>query len=288
MTNFETRNAHDFTRGALQNRATKVLTRDDLRALTPSVFATAPAEHVSGRYKFVPTTEVVDILESKGYVPVKASQSTCRESGMAEFVKHVLRFRHTDHLRPSVGQEFPELVLSNAHNGLGAYNFMSGLHVLKCSNTLTVPTSDLGSFSVRHMGGADFDQKIIDTTCQIMDMVPLVQKAVEEWKEIQLPAPMQVAFAKAANKIVEVPNGVKPEQLLNARRGEERPDANGNRSLWTTFNVIQENAVKGGIRGRNQETYRRVTTRAIKSVDRDLKVNKALWTLTEELAKLAK
>ena len=55
--------------------------------------------------------------------------------------------------------------------------------------------------------------------------------------------------------------------------------------LWTTFNRVQENIIKGGVRGRNA-TGKRVTTRAVNGIDQDIKLNRALWVLAEEMRKL--
>ena len=39
----------------------QILTRDDLRTLTPSVFATTPWEGMSPSYRFIPTADVLDL-----------------------------------------------------------------------------------------------------------------------------------------------------------------------------------------------------------------------------------
>src|SRR4029453_5227353 len=41
---------------------------------------------------------------------------------------------------------------------------------------------------------------------------------------------------------------IEPERLLSVRRHAELEDQT---TLWRTFNVVQENAVRGGIRGRD-------------------------------------
>jgi hypothetical protein len=77
---------------------------------------------------------------------------------------------------------------------------------------------------------------------------------------------------------------IRPDQLLQERRYDDRGD-----DLWTVYNVAQENILKGGIRGRKRgadNRIRRITTRPVKSIDRDVKLNKALWTLTEKMAEL--
>jgi hypothetical protein len=42
---------------------TPIITRDHLRTLTPSVFATTPWEGMSPRYRHIPTHEALDILD---------------------------------------------------------------------------------------------------------------------------------------------------------------------------------------------------------------------------------
>ena len=56
-------------------------------------------------------------------------------------------------------------------------------------------------------------------------------------------------------------------------------------TLWNTFNVIQEKFIKGGVRQIRPDRTR-VKSRAISSIDENVKLNKALWTLTSEMAKL--
>jgi hypothetical protein len=72
-----------------------------------------------------------------------------------------------------------------------------------------------------------------------------------------------------------------------------RPDARritpmerGYRDLWRTTNVLQETLMRGGLRG-TATTGRKVTTKAVKSVTGDLAINRGLWTLATEMAKLA-
>jgi hypothetical protein len=42
---------------------TPIITRDHLRTLTPSVFATTPWEGMSPRFRHIPTHEALDILD---------------------------------------------------------------------------------------------------------------------------------------------------------------------------------------------------------------------------------
>ena len=90
----------------------RVLDDDRLRRAAPSVFAASPWEGMSHRYRMVPTIEVVGMLRDRGFLPVRAEQSRTRIPGKGDFTRHMLRFRHADHLSPlAVGAEVPELVL---------------------------------------------------------------------------------------------------------------------------------------------------------------------------------
>ncbi|MEA9980016.1 DUF932 domain-containing protein, partial [Pseudomonas sp. RTS4] len=70
---------------------------------------------------------------------------------------------------------------------------------------------------------------------------------------------------------------ITPSQLLLPRRREDRSD-----DLWTTFNRVQENVIKGGLDGRNKKG-RRTKTRAVNGIDQDVKLNRALWKLAHAM-----
>ncbi|MGO4484326.1 DUF932 domain-containing protein [Rhizobium sp. 2TAF27] len=68
------------------------------------------------------------------------------------------------------------------------------------------------------------------------------------------------------------------------RRHDDRAN-----DLWTVWNVVQENAIKGGLRGVGRDDLgrpRRVKSRAVNGIDLDIKLNKALWLLGERMAAL--
>lgn len=256
---------------------TAILTTEQLRHAVPSAFASSPWHKMSGRYKFVPTSDVIDILRGHGFHPVKAMQSRSRIEGKGEFTRHMLRFRHVNFLS-AAGQETPELVLSNAHDGTSAYRLMAGIFRLICGNGLTVQSADFGSISVNHSGGADFHERILDATYQVVEEMPRTLAQIEHWKQIPLTPPQREAFASAALEL-KGSGQITPDQLLTPRRAEDRkPD------VWTVANVVQENLLKGGLKGIASTGRRRMTTRPVKSVSEDLRLNRALWTLTEKLA----
>ena len=85
--------------------------------------------------------------------------------------------------------------------------------------------------------------------------------------------------------VVEETGGHRPapvtaEQLIEARRPEDI-----GHSLWTTFQRVQENVIRGGQPGRSAQG-RRLQTRPVGSIDRGVSLNRALWMLAEEMRKL--
>lgn len=70
-------------------------------------------------------------------------------------------------------------------------------------------------------------------------------------------------------------------QLLAPRRCQ---DESGD--LWTTYQRIQENLIKGGLNGRAAKGGR-THTRAIKGIDGDVRLNRALWVMAENMLQLA-
>jgi hypothetical protein len=258
----------------------RILTENELRRYAPSVFALSPSQGVSSQYRFLPTIEVLNMIGELGFFPVRATQSHARVNGRQDVVKHMIRLRHKSHIENtvSVGSEIPEIVLTNSHDRSAAYNLMTGIFRLVCSNGMCVQSEDFGTISVRHTGKADLRSRVIDATYAVVDQVPKTLEKISEWKALELSPPQQTAFATAAVELLDNKN-VTPSQLLASRRREDDSP-----NVWNTFNRIQENVTKGGIRTKTK-TGRRSQTKPVKAVDRDVKLNKALWTLADELAK---
>ncbi len=98
--------------------------------------------------------------------------------------------------------------------------------------------------------------------------------------------PVQAQLQLAHRALVEVKPNLKisPAQLLEALRPEDFAAENGDRNLWTAFNVIQEHIVRGGD-GYVTASGRRNSTRAIRSILGNINANRGLWTIAAEFAK---
>lgn len=274
-------------------RVLSELSDEQIFKLAPSVFARTPWQGneeragMSENYRFISTVEVMNGLRDSGFYPVRAQQSRTRIDGKAEFTKHMLRFRLRGQDAPSsIGDIIPEIILTNSHDGTSAYHLMFGLFRLACLNGLVVAQSQFETIRARHSGRASLVDDVLAGSVNMFQQAPRVLERVKEYSAIELSYPEQVAFARASLPLLGSAVDIRPERVLCARRYADKANIpNGARSLWKTYNVIQENLIKGGAQGRT-DSGRRASLRQVKSVDRDLKLNQALWTLTEEMANL--
>lgn len=263
-------------------RANTELSVDTLRRITPSLFAENPHESRSDKYSFVSTVDVLNGLYDEGFRVFNASQSRTRIPGKRDFTKHMLRLRHASHLGQvaTVGDSIPELVLINSHDGASSFQLMGGLFRFVCSNGMVVPDSQCQTLKVQHSGNVL--DKVKAGAFEVLDGLTRIVESRDDMQRIELRRDEQRALAQAA-LAVRYDEGSAPidaDDLLMARRWDDRGD-----DLWRVFNRIQENATKGGIRGRNA-AGRRTSTRAVSGIDQDVKLNRALWTLAETMRQI--
>lgn len=266
------------------------MSNDQLRKLVPSAFATQAHESRSARYSYIPTAEVIDGLRANGFVPVSAKQGNSRVSGKEDFTKHLIRFRYSGEVAEirHVGQTFPEIVLLNSHDGTSAYQIMAGLFRLICLNGMVVSDKSFETVKVPHKG--DVTGLVIEGSYTVLEESRRALTAAATWGEVTLNRDEQVAMAEAAHVLRfgdaegETQTPIRPDQLLATRRHED-----GGADLWRTFNRIQENAIRGGLTALGRDASgqrRRVTTKEVKGIDQDVRLNRALWLLSERMAAL--
>jgi hypothetical protein len=259
------------------------LTNDIIVKYASAAGATEPVDEVSSRYSFVPTLDAVDLLRDAGWFPIKAEQSRTRILDKEGFQKHCIRFTRNENFEMKLQDERVDLVLYNSHDLGSSFKLIASVWRLVCGNGLMI-ASDFANFTHRHVGFNKND--FVSSADKITASATVINDQMDYLKGISLRFDEQIAYAEAAHKLVyenieDAP--ISPDKLLAQRRFDD-----GNNSLWTTFNVVQENIIKGGLKGKvnGDNGPRKVTTRAVKSLDRNIKLNQALWVLTEKMAEL--
>jgi hypothetical protein len=258
-------------------RSNHAIDNDTIARYAPSVLATEAHDSRGERYSFIPTINVIEGLRANGFEPFEVAQTRVRDQSRREFTKHMVRLRHPDAIG---GQgEVPEIVLVNSHDGTSSYQLIAGMFRFVCSNGL-IAGNVCEDIRVRHSGNVV--DNVIEGATRIVEELPLITARIDEYKGIQLNHDEQRLFANAALSLRwdEGKAPITAAGALSLRRFDDQSN-----DLWTTFNRVQENLVRGGIGGRGA-TGRRMTTRAVGGVNENVKLNRALWSLADGLAQL--
>ena len=270
---------YQYARSSNQSafRSTTPLSNDQIARYAPSVLAQEAHESRGERYTFIPTIEVLDGLRREGFQPFEVRQTRVRDQSKREHTKHLVRLRHESSITSL--EEVPEIILLNSHDGSSSYQLLSGFFRFVCSNGL-IAGDVCNDIRVRHSGNVVDD--VIEGAVRVLDNVEEIAGRIDTYKSITLAPEEAVVFANAALSLRwdEDKAPVQADQVLRTRRwADNKPD------LWTTFNRVQENLLKGGLAGRST-TGRRSTTRAVGGVNENVKLNRALWSLADGLAQL--
>lgn len=268
------------------------MTSIDLNKIN-SIHQTHQASSVSDKYSFIPTTRVLDVLQGKGWAPVQADEVKTRKEAKRGFQKHLIRLRNEDVAPTQHNGEVPEIVLTNSHDGGASFCLMSGIFRIVCSNGLIVADSMVQCHRIKHIGYTD--DAVIGAMNSIVEDTPRVFKRIGEFSQIDLDAQERRAFADSSLRLLYDDEALKKKdmdetisRLLTPRRVADQVP-----TLWNTFNNIQEKFVNGSkfltdkIDASRRSSRSRVRkTRAIKSIDNNVRLNRALWELTEKMAEL--
>ncbi|EEJ5471646.1 DUF945 domain-containing protein [Salmonella enterica subsp. diarizonae] len=256
-----------------QIRRDRPLTHEELMQYTPSVFGEDKHTSRSEKYTYIPTITLLENLRREGFEPFFACQSRVRDPGRRDYTKHMLRLRRAGQI---TGQQVPEIIILNSHGGESSFQLLPGVFRSVCTNSLVCGQS-FGEIRVPHRG--DIAGKVIEGAYDVLGMFDLVGEKREAMQSLLLPPPAQQAFAKAAltYRFGEEHQPVNASQILTPRRYEDRQN-----DLWSVFNRCQENLLKGGLPGRTAKG-KRTHTRSVKGIDGDVRLNRALWVMAEQL-----
>jgi hypothetical protein len=259
-------------------RSDHPLSDDQIRAVVPSIFAETPHESRSERYSYIPTASVLTELRGEGFQPFMVCQTRVRHEDRREFTKHMVRLRHASQIN---GNEANEIILLNSHDGTSSYQMLAGMFRFVCHNGL-VCGNTLADVRVHHKGNVA--EHVIEGAYEVLHSFEQVQESRDAMRLITLDEGEQELLARSALALkYDAPNKATPvteAQILMPRRFGD-----GGSDLWSTFNRIQENLLKGGLNGRSAHG-RRQSTRPVQGIDQNLRLNRALWMLAEGMQQL--
>jgi len=248
----------------------------------PTLSAERAWSGVSSKYAFLSTAKVIESLSSEGIKPYSVKTSYTRNAEKYGYTKHLVRFRpHKSEAIAdrSIGGVHPEIVLTNSHDRGSSFCIELGLFRLVCSNGMVVSSGVFDAFRVRHVGTSIAE--VLKAVHSIVGQFPQIEDAVRRMQAVQLTDYQRESMASVAMGL-RWEAGKAPfeaSRLLSTRRS-----ADSGLDLWSTYNVIQENLTQGQRANRYMHSR---GTRAIKSIDSDLSINRGLWQLAEQFTATA-
>ncbi|HDX6754006.1 TPA: DUF932 domain-containing protein [Escherichia coli] len=196
-----------------------------------------------------------------------------RDPGRRGYTKHMLRLRQAGEIN---GEHVPEIILLNSHDGTSSYQMLPGYFRFVCQNGCVCGQS-LGEVRVPHRGNVV--EKVIEGAYEVVGVFDRIEEKRDAMQSLDLPPPARQALAQAAltYRYGDEHQPVTTADILTPRRREDY-----GKDLWSAYQTIQENMLKGGISGRSAKG-KRIHTRAIHSIDTDIKLNRALWVMAETM-----
>lgn len=244
------------------------LTNSEIAARCPQVFQTNYSKARTKKYGQYTTAQVIDALRTEGYEVTNAF-SQARTPG--QFSKHCVRLSHRDFLDTLTPDETrPEIVIVNSHDGSSSFRIMAGIFRLVCSNGLIIADDKTADNRICHWKGNSFES-VIDTALLVAEQAKESYELIDQMKSVNLSDKQQKEYAIKAAQIRLAYNKKSQvnfaENLLIPHRHED----NITPSIWNTYNVVQENCIKGG-----QLVGSRVL-RPLTNISQNVEVNRKLW-----------
>ena len=254
------------------------LTKSEIREKASSIFTKVGAPTTSDKYAHIPTDQIINDMELLGWGVVDAKQVRARKG--EGFQKHLVVFRNNDIQITSEDSDnvFPQILLTNSHDGKNAFTFTAGLFRMVCENGLVVSSREFENMKIRHYGYS-FDE-LQETIKAMVEKLPLTVESLNKFRAVELSQEQALEFAKKAlttrfneNEIDNIQ--IDLEDLLTPTRPEDK----GN-DLWSVYNVVQEKLIHGmfdykyGVKSRK--------ARKIKNFKQDLVINEKLYDLALE------
>jgi len=246
----------------------------------------------SKRYMHANSHDVQRFFESQGFTLVETSFANPRLEKNQGFQKHLMIFEHPELLVDE--HNLLQLLWTNSHDGKSSAKLDLGLFRTICANGLVVGDIFF-SESIRHVGQTFYQD--LDTA--IRAAVAAAPRIIAGIKKLQAIELTDTEINSVATKVAEHKfkgmEGVSinlEELIMPQRRGDWSNDA------YTILNRLQEKVIRGGIKYRKkvEETlkcgtkvwvYKNNTTRAVKSIDNKMKLNKMVFDVVAEHCQVA-
>ena len=279
--------------------------KDELREIAPSIFSTKPSPEVSKKYSHIPTDKLIDDMELLGWFPIDAKEVKARTKDTIGYQKHLVVFRNPDIVinqmpknivesstsptgfrktdgtfakKNPIDTVFPQILLTNSHDGKNAFTFTAGLFRMICENGLVISTNEFEKVAIRHMG-YDFEELQKQIT-EMVEQLPLTVESMNKMIDTQMNQKSILKFAKDM-LAVRFPEDelrritIDMDEFITPVRPEDKGD-----DLWSVFNTIQEKIIEGDFEYTVGTKHRKA--RQIKNFKQDMDLNSKMFDVALE------
>jgi len=289
----------------LDLQSTDFKSKEELREIAPSIFSTKPSPEVSSKYSHIPTDKLIDDMELLGWKVADAKEVQARQKTTRGFQKHLVVFRNPDIVinqmpdnivqsstsptgyrrnngtfakKNPIDTVFPQILLTNSHDGKNAFTFTAGLFRMVCENGLVISTNEFEKVSIRHMG-YDFEELQKQVT-EMVEKLPLTVESMNKMIDTKLEEKSILKFAKDM-LAVRFPEDelrritIDMDEFITPVRPEDKGE-----DLWSVFNVIQEKIIEGDFDYTIGTKHRKA--RQIKNFKQDMDLNSKMFDVALE------
>ena len=266
----------------LNLESSKFLNKKELSEIAPSIFTMTPSNEVTEKYTHIPTEKVIDDMELLGWKPVDAKQVNARTKATRGFQKHMVVFRNNDVVINGEDGDtvFPQILMTNSHDGKNCFQFTAGLFRMICENGLVIADTEFEDIKMRHMGYTFEDlQGLIK---DMVEKLPLTVDSMNKMKDVELEEEEMFNLAKDLLniRVDGTDNTFTDIAVTNVLESQRKKDE-GN-GLWEVFNRVQENIINGNFYY-NTKSGKQRQARIIKNFKQDMDVNKKMFSKALEL-----
>ena len=267
----------------LNTNSNQILSKKQINDVAPSVFTQSPSSDVTEKYTFISTEKVMDDMEELGWMPVDAKEVKARTKNTQGVQKHMIVFRNKDIVIDGEDGDtvYPQILMTNSHDGKNSFQFTAGLFRMICENGLVIADKTFEDVKMRHMGYTFEDLQVLIK--DIVEKLPLTVESMNKMKSVELEENQVLELAKSLLDIrVEGTdntfNDIAVKDVLESQRNEDR--GNG---LWEVFNRVQENIINGNFYY-NTKSGKQRQARIIKNFKQDIDLNRNMFAKAMEYA----
>jgi hypothetical protein len=234
---------------------------------------------ITDKYMFLDTKRVVNDMRDLGYEPTGFRRAKGRTVDAA-YGLHEVEFMQPSQMGITK-HEAPRVLFMNSYDGTRKARFAAGLFRFACLNGMIL--GDLfANLTFLHMG--DYEEELMANMKAVAEDMPKVFDKIDGYRNKVLDDQIYLEMAEQALAIRYPDENerlvIEPATLIMPRRQEDTAV-----DLYTTFNVLQENIIRGGVPGLNGKGQAKLS-QPVKNIERSNSINRELWNLMDRTADL--